>query len=118
MAVSNKTGMSKFDNKLGSSVLNEEGETQVMCVKLDDILHNYHPTFIKMDIEGEEINALNGAKTLIKDSTPELAICVYHFINHFWEIPNLIHKWNLGYKLYMRTHSSACMETVLYAVKE
>ena len=89
-----------------------------MCVKLDDVMHNTNPTFIKMDIEGEEIRALNGAKKLILDSRPELAICVYHYINHFWEIPNLLHDWNLGYKFYMRTHSSGCMETVLYAIAE
>lgn len=117
-AVSNKTQMTTFDNKLGSSNISSIGSIQVMSVKLDDILHNHEPTFIKMDIEGEEINALNGAKSLIHSIKPELAICIYHYINHFWEIPNLINEWNLEYDLYIRTHSSCCMETVLYAVRK
>lgn len=117
-AVSDKMQIIKFNSKHGSGAINENGDTSVICVKLDDVLYNYKPSFIKMDIEGEEIKALNGAKNLILKSRPDLAICVYHYINHFWEIPNMLHDWNLGYKFYLRTHSSACMETVLYAVGE
>jgi len=117
-AVSNKMKTVNFDNKLGSSSINIEGTERIQCIRLDDILINYSPSFIKMDIEGEEINALNGAKNLITNSNADLAICVYHYINHFWEIPNLINSWNLGYKFYLRAHSSNCMETVLYALKE
>lgn len=117
-AVSNKTNFISFDNRLGSSCINESGETLAMSIKLDDLLCRQTPTIIKMDIEGEEINALNGAKNLITNAKPELAISVYHYINHFWEIPNLIYDWNLDYDLYLRTHSSACMETVLYAVRK
>lgn len=116
-AVSENTGFVKFDSMLGSSAANEKGETLAMSVKLDDVLHNYNSVFLKMDIEGEEIKALNGAKNFIVKNKPELAICVYHYINHFWEIPNMLYSWNLGYKFYLRTHSSACMETVLYAVR-
>lgn len=121
-AVSDKTGIIRFNNMLGSSSINEDGSVSVMGVKLDDVLHNYNTTFIKMDIEGEELKALEGAKEIILGAKPELAICVYHYINHFWEIPNLLYNWNrefnLGYKFYLRTHSSACMETVLYAVMD
>jgi len=114
-AVSDKMQIIKFNSKPGSGAINENGDISAICVKLDDVLYNYEPSFIKMDIEGEEIKALNGAKNLILKSRPDLAICVYHYINHFWEIPNMLHDWNLGYKFYLRTHSSACMETVLYA---
>lgn len=116
-AVSNETKFIKFNNMLGSSSANENGTVEVMCVKLDDVLHNHTPSMIKMDIEGEEINALNGTKNLIEYAKPELAISIYHRINHFWEIPNLMHGWDLEYDLYLRTHSSACMETVLYATR-
>lgn len=118
LAVSDDKKIVNFTSNYGSSNIHESGNEQINCIKLDDILHGYSPTFIKMDIEGEEIKALLGAKELITNATPDLAICVYHYINHFWEIPNLINSWNLGYKFYLRTHSSACMETVLYAIKE
>ena len=123
VAVSNQTKVVEFTNMLGSSTINNNAyhcsKITTMCFRLDDLVHNYSsPTMIKMDIEGEEINALNGAKNLIKYAQPELAISVYHIINHFWEIPNMLYGWNLDYEFYLRTHSSACMETVLYAVKK
>lgn len=117
-AVSNEFKKVSFESNLGSSRISDQGSIEVTCVRIDDILYNQKPTFIKMDIEGEEINALNGAKETIFSSNSNLAICVYHYINHFWEIPNMLHSWNINYKFYMRTHSSGCMETVLYAVKK
>lgn len=117
-AVSDETKFIKFTNMLGSSSTDVNGNITALCVKLDDILKNQNPSMVKMDIEGEEIKALKGAKNLIFDAKPELAISVYHYINHFWEIPNLIYEWDLDYKFYFKTHSSACMETILYAVRK
>lgn len=118
LAVSDKTKFIKIKNMLGSSTMHTEGDIEAMCIKLDDLLHKICPTFVKMDIEGEEINALNGAKDLISNAKPELAISIYHYINHFWEIPNMLYNWDLGYDFYLRTHSSACMETILYAARK
>ncbi len=115
--VSNSSGLLYFDNKLGSSNANQNGKTPVQVVKLDDVLNDVYIDFLKMDIEGEEINALLGAKNMIHKHKPNMAICVYHYINHFWDIPNMINDWDLGYTFYMRAHSSACMETVLYAIQ-
>ncbi|OHB34104.1 MAG: hypothetical protein A2Y09_05260 [Planctomycetes bacterium GWA2_39_15] len=96
--------------------MSRNGTSLIHIVTLDDTLKNFNPTMIKMDIEGEEYNALQGAKKTITQSKPDLAICVYHRISDYWMIPLLIHSWNLGYKFYLRAHSSATMETVLYAV--
>jgi FkbM family methyltransferase len=117
-AVSDRNGIIKFNSMLGSSCRSEDGCTSVACVRLDDVLHNYAPTFLKMDIEGDELRALKGAERLVRTHRPDLAISVYHTIDHFWEIPNLLRSWDLGYAFYLRTHSSACMETVLYATVE
>lgn len=59
---------------------------------IDDILPNFEPTFIKMDIEGAEYEALIGAESIITRSKPNLAICVYHAVNHIWDIPILLKK--------------------------
>lgn len=117
-AVSDSKKTLCFQDMLGSSHSCENGGVLVSAINLDNILSDKKIDFIKMDIEGEELGALIGAQKIIKTQKPNLAICLYHYINHFWEIPNLIHSWNLGYKLYVRTHSGACMETVLYAIKE
>ena len=84
-------------------------------VTIDSVVRNLAPTFIKMDIEGDELRALKGAKNTIKRYAPDLAICVYHRINHIWDIPLLLDSWNLGYKFHLKCHNSYTMETVLYA---
>jgi len=114
-AITHENRSSCITTKEGSSTLSESGEsiTQVVCI--DDVLHGFKPTFIKMDIEGAEMDALRGARQTIQTSLPDLAICVYHNISDYFEIPLLIHSMNPKYKFYLRAHSSCTMETVLYA---
>lgn len=54
--------------------------------------------FIKMDIEGAEIEAINGAKKVIATHQPKMAICVYHDYSHYHRIKNTIKKINPRYK--------------------
>lgn len=121
LAVSDKAGISGFNEIPGTGALTVQGGTPVATVSLDQALHHCKPGFIKMDIEGGELAALHGAKNLILGNKPDMAICVYHCIDHFWSIPNLLHDWseqhNLGYRFFLRAHSSACSENVLYAIK-
>lgn len=114
-AVSKETGFSKFNSQEGSGKLENCGIDQVMAIALDDMLSGFSVDLIKMDIEGAEINALYGAEIIIRNSKPDLAICVYHNINHIWDIPLLLNSWNLGYHFYLRTYNAFTMETVLYA---
>lgn len=73
------------------------------------------PTFIKMDIEGAELEALEGAKNTIVKSKPKLAICLYHKPDDLWKIPLYLKKLVPEYKFYIRHHSKVRWETVLYA---
>jgi len=90
--------------------------TQIKAVKLDDILDGEEATFIKMDIEGAELNALKGAEQTILKNRPKLAICVYHKPEDIFEIPAYILSLHSDYKLYLRHYSFWHGETVLYAV--
>lgn len=70
--------------------------------------------FIKMDIEGGEFDALNGAMDTLKNFRPLLAISIYHRIDDYIRIPNFL-KDNLdSYKFFIRHHSPLADETVLY----
>jgi len=71
--------------------------------------------FIKMDIEGAELNALKGAEQTIRRFKPKLAITVYHSLNDFWEIPEWLESLGLGYKFYLRHFTIHSEETVLFA---
>ena len=88
---------------------------KVEVVTLDEALNDKVVTFIKMDIEGSEMEALKGAERIISEQTPKLAICVYHKPQDIWEIPELVLKINDSYKFYLRHYSYKDNETVLYA---
>lgn len=79
----------------------EAPEVEVGIVAIDEDIKE-KITFIKMDIEGAEINALMGARKHIINDHPKLAICTYHRYEHLWEIPKLIRSMSSDYKLYLR----------------
>lgn len=72
--------------------------------------------FIKLDIEGAEMEALNGAIRTIKRDKPYLAICIYHKKEHVIEIPEILKKLNPDYIFKIGFHSPTFIDTVLYAV--
>ena len=100
----------------GSCKISCSGDIEVQVRRLDDMLKDKKVTFIKMDIEGAELNALKGAENIIKKQKPKLAICVYHKPQDIWEIPKLILDFVPEYKLYLRHYSFSNTETVLYAI--
>lgn len=91
------------------------GEEKVRVTYLDKIL-SIVPTYIKMDIEGAELEAIWGARKLIKEHSPVLAICAYHTSDHLWQLPLLIHAINPDYKLFLRRYAEGAWELVWYAV--
>lgn len=72
--------------------------------------------FIKMDIEGAEPFALEGAKDTIVKFKPKLAICIYHGMEDFTRIAQWIHNLGLGYRLYLKHVTIHWEETVLFAI--
>lgn len=74
--------------------------------------------FIKMDIEGAESFALNGAVNTIKKFRPKLAIAIYHSLDDFSTIPRWISDLKLSYKLYVGHYTIHSEETVIFATTE
>lgn len=104
------------DTDIGGAAISNQGDISIEVRKLDDVLKDKPVTFIKMDIEGSELAALQGAEQIIRTQKPKLAICVYHKPEDMWEIPELILEYCPEYKLYLRHYSIANTETVLYAI--
>jgi FkbM family methyltransferase len=88
----------------------------VPCTRLDDVCWPSPPTFIKMDIEGYEKQALWGARRILQTYRPVLAICAYHWPADLWEIPQLIHMMVPEYELRLRRYMPGWIEIVWYAV--
>jgi FkbM family methyltransferase len=101
----------------GTSRITDSGDVTINIISLDEFFADKPnpPTFIKMDIEGAEMNALSGTKGIIEKHRPKLAICVYHGNEHIYEIPLWIKTNYPDYKIYMRQHDTP-NETVCYAI--
>ncbi|AFR70291.1 FkbM family methyltransferase [Brachyspira pilosicoli] len=104
-ATSNKNEINYIvSNGQGSFVTNEysENSEKIESIKLDDYFKdNDNISLIKMDIEGFEKQALEGAEQLIKRCKPALLISCYHGIQMF-ELKNYIENLDLGYKIIYR----------------
>jgi FkbM family methyltransferase len=98
------------------AAVSSSGDVEVEQVPLDELLKGTKPTFIKMDIEGAELGALEGARNLISGSQPLLAVCVYHTPTDLWRIPLKIHELAPKHSLYLRPHVEDGWDLVCYAI--
>jgi FkbM family methyltransferase len=107
-----------FSEPSSGARIEDQGPTPARLVALDSYLSEADRkeiTYIKLDVEGSELEALKGMQETIAKYKPKLAICIYHLPRDTWEIPLFIHQLNPAYKLYIRQHQPVC-ETVCYAV--
>ena len=102
------------------SMICEGGPIPVNVVAIDEVVpKDEKVTFIKMDVEGAEFEALMGAENTIRRCKPKLAVCLYHKPSDVVEIPALITSFSPEYKFYIRQHHARILtETVLYALPQ
>ena len=115
IGLSNKKEVLKFSTSGSSSKISENGEVEIKVDRLDDVLKE-KPTFIKMDIEGAESFAIEGAKETILKCHPKLALSVYHKKDDFWKIPEQIFNIRKDYDIYLRHYTEGTDETVMYFI--
>jgi len=117
-AVSNNNRIGYFTNELIDASTNKlinNGNVEVEIVSLDnDLLEKVD--MIKMDIEGEEYNALLGCKNHIVNDKPILLISVYHNNEDLWKLPKLIDEFNGEYKFYLRNYGNNIFPTEIVLI--
>ncbi len=96
--------LGKSSTDSSANQLTTEGDERVEVVTLDEDAPD--ATFIKMDIEGAERDALRGGRMLIKNNHPKLAVCVYHGYDDLWMLPAMIEEMNPKYKFYLRHYGA------------
>lgn len=117
MGVWSKRDTLIFDAEAGrNSKLSAEG-VSIEVTDIDSL--NIAPTFIKADIEGSEMKALEGAEKTIKKYLPKLYICAYHRNEDLFALPLKIKELSEKYKIYFR-HSKyiPAWESNFYCVAE
>lgn len=95
----------------GTIVMNNRSKNiiKIPVTKIDNVVER--ATFIKMDVEGSELKALQGAKKTICTFHPKLAICVYHKYQDYIELYESITRM-MPYKIYLRAqYDNIDMET-------
>lgn len=115
--VFSRCGEVSFNSNAGeSSSISECGTDKIAVSTIDK--ESPDATFIKMDIEGSELEALKGGTETIIRNKPKMAISIYHKPEDLLELPLYLKELVPEYKLYLRHYSMAYMECVLFAVAE
>lgn len=108
-------GMLLYELNGPGSFVADIGKTKIDTVTLDGVLNGGKVTYIKMNIEGSELPALRGAKGIITENHPRLAIAGYHKTWDLWEVPLQILKEDPMYKFYLRSYMNH-ISFVYYAI--
>ena len=96
--------------------ISEKGNVHIAAVALDDVLPNAKVNFIKIDIEGAEQEAINGARETICREKPIIAMSLYHKPEDLWGLIICMKKIFPFYKIYIRQHFYNSFDSVLYAI--
>jgi FkbM family methyltransferase len=117
MAAGRKTGKLRFrDTGTVEAAVSDGGALSVDCDALDELDLPHTPTFSKMDIEGSEIPAIEGARGLIWQHAPIVAASVYHRQDDLWRIPLLLNSLSDRYRFFLRAHDLEGWDLVCYAI--
>lgn len=104
-AVADRAGSGSLYKLEGpGSFMSSLGKDPVRTVTIDNILNGNKATYIKMNIEGSELEAIKGCSETIKKYKPILAVAAYHKTWDLWEIPLLIKSMFKDYKVYLRSY--------------
>jgi len=114
--LSDAVGVLQFNPDAGSaSAVSESGSWQIHVTTLD-IQVQEKVSFIKMDLEGWELKALEGSRRHILEDYPKLAIAVYHHPSDFWRIFEFTISLRQDYDVFLRHYTEGWSETVMYFV--
>ena len=93
----------------------ESAVLETLSVTTVDAVTGGEASLIKLEIEGAELAALNGAVGTIRTSRPKMALSVYHKAEDLHTIPDFVTGLDLGYRYALRQHNPLVPDaTVLY----
>lgn len=97
-AKSGKAALDLVQERIYESKIASKG-IEVPMISLDDIMESEHVDFVKMDIEGAEIDAVRGGANTIARDKPRLAIAVYHEQENARQVCQLLRQIRPDYRI-------------------
>jgi FkbM family methyltransferase len=97
-------------------IVKADGDCVIRVDTIDALLQGSKASLIKMDIEGSEAQALEGARETLQKWKPKLVISAYHKRSDIYELALLIRRLNPAYRIYLRQFSFSLSELVLIAL--
>ncbi len=114
VGLSDQSGFLRFNSEKGSaSHIATEGGEEIRVDALDNLVRE-KVTFIKLDVEGAESDAIAGFRRHILEDHPRLAISVYHRPQDMRELTMQVLDIRADYDLYLRHYTEGMTETVMY----
>lgn len=98
-----------------ASSVDANGKEVVCADSIDNILAGRPATYIKLDVEGSELETLKGAVNTIKKYRPKMAVSLYHRAEDIIVLPLFIESLGMDYRYYIRHYQTRWCETTLYA---
>jgi FkbM family methyltransferase len=114
-ALAAEDGAAAFSEGYGfASKLSAFGQAQVSTRSIDSL--DAAPTFIKLHLEGGELDALRGARETLRTHRPIVAATVYHNADGLWRTAGwLMHELD-DYRFLFRNHCWCAAGAVVYAI--
>ena len=96
------------------AALSAQSGTRVPVTTVDAL--GFHPTYLKVDIEGMEREMLSGAIGTLREDKPKLNLAAYHRTEDFFSLILRLHELQPDYRLYLRKHPYIpCWDLNIYA---
>ncbi len=116
-AVYSFDGTVNFNSAAGRQSSIGKNGVETESVTVDELCKDREITYIKMDVEGAEVDAILGAKETLSSNKPKMNIAIYHKFTDIFEIPLLIHEINPDYRFHIRRHPYIpCWDMNLYCI--
>ena len=117
MAVAEERKQLRFAATGGADArASEQGEIEVEAAPLDEILGDFVPTYVKLEVEGTEAEALRGTTRTLAQHRPALTVAAYHYQPDLWRLPLLVAERCPDYGLFLREYGYCGFELILYAL--
>jgi len=114
-ALAEKDGAGAFSEGYGfASKLSAFGQTQVNAHSIDSL--DVEPTFIKLHLEGGELDALRGARDTLHAHRPIVTATVYHNADGLWRTADWLMRELDDYRFLFRNHCWCGAGAVVYAI--